>query len=215
MQETQEMGSWDPWVGKIPSRRKWQPTLVFLPRKSHGQRTLEGYSPKGHKESDMTWRPKTTTQILWHVFHQEMWSNFTTAWIWSNLWLLWPTKDSRSDAMLVLNPGFKNQRLLTQSFGDLNHHVRNLSTLPETPSGEVFQPSPSEFHRCDGSHPGSSRPDEPLIEYHQITPINRTWNRTAQENPAPNLFPTKSWDAINVLLFKSIKFGVWLFHSSR
>ena len=39
----------DPWVGKIPWRRKWQPTPVFLPGKSHGQRSLEGYSPRGGK----------------------------------------------------------------------------------------------------------------------------------------------------------------------
>ena len=42
------------WVGKIPWRREWQPTPVFLPGKSHGQRTLVGYSPWGHRESDMT-----------------------------------------------------------------------------------------------------------------------------------------------------------------
>ena len=51
-QETQEMG-FNPWVGKIPWRRKWQPTPVFLPGKSHGQRSLVGYHPWGHKESDM------------------------------------------------------------------------------------------------------------------------------------------------------------------
>ena len=39
----------DPRVGKIPWRRKWQPTLIFLPEKFHGQRSLEGYSPWGHK----------------------------------------------------------------------------------------------------------------------------------------------------------------------
>ena len=39
----------DPWVGKIPWRRKWQPTPVFLPGKSHGQRSLVGYSPGGRK----------------------------------------------------------------------------------------------------------------------------------------------------------------------
>ena len=39
----------DPWVGKIPWRRKWQPTPVFLPGKSHGQRSLAGYSPLGLK----------------------------------------------------------------------------------------------------------------------------------------------------------------------
>ena len=40
----------DPWVGKIPWRRKWQPTPVFLPEKPHGQRILAGYSPWGHKK---------------------------------------------------------------------------------------------------------------------------------------------------------------------
>ena len=34
----------DPWVGKIPWRREWQPTWVFLPEESHGQRSLAGYS---------------------------------------------------------------------------------------------------------------------------------------------------------------------------
>ena len=44
----------DPWVGKILWSRKWQPTPVFLPGKFHGQRSLEGYKPWGHKELDMT-----------------------------------------------------------------------------------------------------------------------------------------------------------------
>ena len=43
-----------PWVGKIPWRREWQPTPVLLPEKSHGQRSLVGYSPWGCKESDIT-----------------------------------------------------------------------------------------------------------------------------------------------------------------
>ena len=42
----------DPWVWKIPQRRKWQPTPVLLPGESHGQRSLVGYSPWGRKESD-------------------------------------------------------------------------------------------------------------------------------------------------------------------
>ena len=37
----------DPWVRKIPWKRKWQPTPVFLPEKSHGQRSLVSYYPKG------------------------------------------------------------------------------------------------------------------------------------------------------------------------
>ena len=46
----------DPWVGKIPWRRKWQPILVLAPGKSHGQRSLVGYSPWGRKQSDTTER---------------------------------------------------------------------------------------------------------------------------------------------------------------
>ena len=44
----------DPWVAKIPWRREWPPTPVFLPGESHGQRSLVGDSPKGRKELDMT-----------------------------------------------------------------------------------------------------------------------------------------------------------------
>ena len=44
----------DPWVGKIPWRRKWQPTPVLLPGESQGQRSLVGHSPEGCTELDMT-----------------------------------------------------------------------------------------------------------------------------------------------------------------
>ena len=44
----------DPWVRKIPWRREWQPTPLFLPGEFHGQRSPEGYSPWGRKESDTT-----------------------------------------------------------------------------------------------------------------------------------------------------------------
>ena len=35
----------DPWVRKIPWRRAWQPSPVFLPKESHGQRSPAGYTP--------------------------------------------------------------------------------------------------------------------------------------------------------------------------
>ena len=47
-------GGFHPWVGEIPWRRKRQPTLAFLPGKFHGQRSLVGLSPWGHKELGMT-----------------------------------------------------------------------------------------------------------------------------------------------------------------
>ena len=43
-----------PGLGRFPWRRKWQPTPVFLPEKSHGQQSLAGHSPKGRKELDTT-----------------------------------------------------------------------------------------------------------------------------------------------------------------
>ena len=42
----------NPWVRNIPWRRAWQPTPIFLPRESHGQRSLAGYSSRGRKELD-------------------------------------------------------------------------------------------------------------------------------------------------------------------
>ena len=49
------VGIWvSPWIGKIPWRRGRQPTPVFLPGKSHGQRSLVGYNPNGHKKLDTT-----------------------------------------------------------------------------------------------------------------------------------------------------------------
>ena len=43
-----------PWVGKVPWRRAWQPTPVFMPGGSHGQRSLAGYSAQDRIESDTT-----------------------------------------------------------------------------------------------------------------------------------------------------------------
>ena len=45
-----ERPRFNPQVGKTPWRREWQPTPVFLPGKSHGQRSLAGYSPWSHKK---------------------------------------------------------------------------------------------------------------------------------------------------------------------
>ena len=60
-------GNWgDSWVQKIPWRRKWQLTLVFLSEKSHRQRSLEGYSPWACKrvEHNLATRQQTNKKIL-------------------------------------------------------------------------------------------------------------------------------------------------------
>ena len=55
----------DPWVRKIPWRRKWQPTLILWPGKFHGWRSLVGYSPWGCKELD------TTEQLHWFTGYER------------------------------------------------------------------------------------------------------------------------------------------------
>ena len=62
-----------PRVGKIPWRRKWQPTPVFLPEKFYGQRSLAGYSPWGLKESVSTERLSTHACTVFSKLH-EMYS---------------------------------------------------------------------------------------------------------------------------------------------
>ena len=61
MQET-----WvDPWSGKIPWSRKWQPTQAFLPGKFHGQSSLAGYSPCGRNELDTVEHAGTHAYLIY------------------------------------------------------------------------------------------------------------------------------------------------------
>ena len=57
----------NPWVSKVPWRRKWKPSPIFLPGEVHRQRSLSGYSPQGHKELDMT---------EWLIHTHKRWENW-------------------------------------------------------------------------------------------------------------------------------------------
>ena len=67
----QKRQDFNPWVGKIPWRRAWQP-IVFLPGESHGQRSLVGYSPWGCRELDIT-------EATWHAHGHSPVGNFSLA----------------------------------------------------------------------------------------------------------------------------------------
>ena len=67
-----------PWGGKIPWRRAWQPTPVFLPRESHGQKSLGGYSPWGRKESNATWQLNNTLRYQKLNYQTEIQSTKNT-----------------------------------------------------------------------------------------------------------------------------------------
>ena len=59
----------DSWVRKIPWRREWQPTPGFLPRKSHGQRSLTDCSPWDHQRvrHNLATKQQQATDILWYI----------------------------------------------------------------------------------------------------------------------------------------------------
>ena len=109
--------SWfDPWVGKIPWRRAWQPTPVFLPGKSHGQRSLAGCSPQGHKELDMTEHALTIYYIRWPAF--------PIPW---KVRLSFPENSPAIRGQNCIECWLSNRNLLTPIFikGLLNHPVEN------------------------------------------------------------------------------------------
>ena len=74
----------DPWVGKIPWRKKEQPTPVFLPGKFQGQSCLAGYSPQGHKESDTT-EQLNNKSVTWEHSVSRPWAAARTP-LSRNVW---------------------------------------------------------------------------------------------------------------------------------
>ena len=72
---SEEFACWhrlDPWVGKIPWRRKWQPTPVLLPGESCGQRSLAGYCLRGRKEPDKTYQLNNSHSLcVWGYTQQR------------------------------------------------------------------------------------------------------------------------------------------------
>ena len=74
-------------VGKIPWRRKWQPTPVFLPGESRGQRILAGYSPWGYKELDMT-EQLTHTYIHIHRVLKIKKESLCITFVWIKLYTM-------------------------------------------------------------------------------------------------------------------------------
>ena len=73
--QTRLRPGFDPWLGKIPWRRKQQPTPALLPGKSHGWRSLVGYSPWGRKESDTAERLQFTSLHIKRGFLHSVFDN--------------------------------------------------------------------------------------------------------------------------------------------
>ena len=72
----------DPWVGKIPWRRVWQPPPVFLPGKSHGQRSLAGHSPWCSKSHTRLSNWTTETCVIYFTI-KKIKSSCQKWWLWA------------------------------------------------------------------------------------------------------------------------------------
>ena len=117
----------DPWVGKNPWKRKWQPIPVFLPGKSHRQRSLAGCSPRGHRVghdwSSWVWA------CSWSVKLGEIWRSCLHLNLphWGNsLFLFFPPQDSMHSVRSARIPHQVGTHLLLK-FHDI--HPRSSSKI--------------------------------------------------------------------------------------
>ena len=109
------------WVRRIPWRRKWQPTLVFLLGKSHIRRSLVGYSPWGRKESDMTENHSSMFKVFRLTSFREVrgaWLLSAASWVLTLTLTLTPAGPAASES-LNLTPDLSVQRLFSCSLRTL------------------------------------------------------------------------------------------------
>ena len=123
--------SFHPWVGKIPWSRKWQPTLVFLPGKFHGQRSLVGYSAWGQRVW-YNWA-HTHTQVLnpFWVFLSQVKSPQYFHFFFN----LTSCPCHQVSAQILLQVGLHELRLIPQMWADLCRVYKDL-IVPGTNLGE-------------------------------------------------------------------------------
>ena len=174
----------DPWVGKISWRRKWQPTSVFLPGKFHGWRSLVGYSPWDRKESNTTERLQCQRQRLERMaqfvnfcinsspFVPYLTNQYILSGLFSSLWNTDHVFSSMCPLLLIhhftavsLHSYTFFYRLSFLSISScIPHHgwyyLNPLSTKPfqnhSKKESEVAQLCPTLCNPMDGSLPGSS-----------------------------------------------------------
>ena len=145
----------DPWVRKIPWRRAWQPTPVFLPGESHGQRGLVGCRPWGRTESDTTEVVKQQQQLS----TGETLNNFS--------------QDQENLAYGPASRSILSSLLLSFSMvltGSWTHSQKNVGTYGPLPRSGQEKP-PAKPHRFSNAlpflTPSPSCPPGVLLKYSQ------------------------------------------------
>ena len=166
----------NPWVRKIPWGRKWQPTSVFLPGKSHGWRTLAGYSPWDHKESDTTewlhWLHKLTGFKFKSII---VWNYASQIDTWKSSWG-WVKRKKKIGSKRVEGPNRKLLKVLPRWHGGkesacqcIRHRrCRCDPWVGKVPWGRKWQPTPVCL-------PGQSKGQWSLAEYSPWVAKSRTW----------------------------------------
>ena len=126
------------WVRKIPWKRRWQPTPVFLSGKPHGQRSLAGYSPWGRNESDTTER-LTQNQGVHRVWNMDRkgWPRICPVVQWLRLHL--PIRGSipGQGAKIPHASWRKNQNIKQKQFCNIvNKHLKKKKVHQKNPTEE-------------------------------------------------------------------------------
>ena len=128
----------DPWVGKIPWRREWHPTPVFLPGEFHGQRSLAGYSPWGCRESDTAERlTLCVSQYIFTAEHYYRWHQCRM--VFKCLLITWNNTESHGEKGI---PVFT----LIQPWADVKEEVLVRSLYPSLISISHQEQAPGSVH---------------------------------------------------------------------
>ena len=161
-QKTQELWVWSLGWGKIPNRRKWKPTPVFSPGKFHRWKSLAGYSPWHHKESDTTEHILMYSAYLilsswlgidffsWFFYHLKFGCRPLSKQLWSSI----PFPDSTATFWNVISAlllTFTNVFILREEKANANLHVELMKSNDHhsDDDGNVLEANISWVLRCD------------------------------------------------------------------
>ena len=168
---------WETWVGKIPWRRKWQPTPVFLPGESHGQRSLVGYSSWVRVRHH--WVANTFTVCLCILSAILPSLRFTMGtvffllhwlWLWSYYVLTNITWADVRMGQLQAEPKRGLVRFCQLSWGSFFHHERNIS--------------PSNYCFLTWNQDILSQPElDPELEFSQVQASTADYSRITWTEP--------------------------------
>ena len=145
-----DAGSIPGW-GRFPWSKKWQPTPVFLPGKSHGQRSLAGAGSWGHSQTQLSnWAQNSTSNIFYPHYYLSMY--FIDFFITHLYWLVWHSLLNENLASILLQQYLHN--IILTSYGNFS----KCDMPAAAAAAKSLQSCPTLCDPIDGSPPGSAIP---------------------------------------------------------